>query len=361
MCTIKQYFIWFCFIANKLVYKDKCVKVQVYNIDCKTTSINPPINNTYKSNKNQNGIDTVNFQGRCPIESTTEKGLFSSLTRLAKIGLNLINGKTLKETNPEFLANPIKYIMETPEEALLPELQEMFSKLRGLEGKNFTKKAYKLMTEFLGYGQCAPKLNIKKIEPAAYFDEIEGNIVVNETEILPKQESETLDSLWHEFTHFIQTSDMIRTYGKGEFLKAKAKALVFHLDADKSWTQILFEKPIFRISKEEKLKYAEEHRKSWEQRLNMHLYDKVGQEKGGIEPNSNLGQQAHTYLDAASKYMSTMSRQEAIDLMKTTNYIISPWDFDKLDKLYRDNLLEQQAFYIGNKLKRIYEAFINQT
>jgi len=289
-------------------------------------------------------------------------GLVTALVFLLKGKLNVAKTNGIKEASAELLANPIKHIIDTPEDKLLPEFQDMFSKLKDLKGKDFVGKAYESMVKKMGYEGCAPRLKIEPLDvDNACFEGTHGVITFNENKLGKNTNEENLSIMFHEFTHFIQASDIIRTkkLGADKYMEWIPKSNLYQASNDEELCNVKFKKPYDKLSKDEIDNYVSECVNELKQVFNYSFYQKIIDKKGIIASNSDLGKQANKYLEALNQTINTSAPLNA----EKEGYRIVAHPLEFYSKLYDDyatNHFEATAFTLGNKIKKIFDMFSAQ-
>jgi|GEM_PF-4586125 len=238
-----------------------------------------------------------------------------------------------------------------------PQYKEMFIKIRNLEGKDFVNSAYELMVEHLGYKECSPELSIEKLPTQSnIFQSLPGIITINENRLATDNKQEILASIWHEFKHFVQYSDIARTedLGTEEIARINTKNYIKNLSTNEELCQKEFgcsfkEMPPFGLEYFEKLKTEE-----YLQSMNIDLYEKVKAKKGIIKAGTEEAQKSHGYIKA---------KGESVDLSNILQNGKRKEDFTeeewKLIDVYLNNPMEKEAYEIGDKIESQFETFLN--
>lgn len=272
-----------------------------------------------------------------------------------------INKAEIQTASTELLTNPIKYILETPEEKLMPEFQKMFSKLKGLKGRDFTEKSYELISDILGYKDLAPKLGIKSIDVHnAYFVGMNGTIDISEKYIEQASNTDLLGTIIHEFTHFIQTSDIIRTQNLGPkaYIEWGAKSEVYQASKDSELLKRWFMKyDGQKLSQKEVSAYIDKYYQENARSFNQAFYDRILNKKGEILPNTELANQSEEHLNALNKTINILAPKQ------TKGYEIWAHDssfYKEMQDEHFKNHFEATAYKVEAKIKNLCKKFSEQ-
>lgn len=292
-----------------------------------------------------------------PCQNTSNIQAFSSKPK-QKVKMTPTVAETIEIRAFKGIDNPLQYILNANNEELLQEFKDVFPKLKELEGKDFIEKAYDLIAKKLGYEGCAPKLKIEPFDQEGYyFDGIDGVIAVNEKNISTKTNAENLHGLLHEFMHFIQASDIIRTEGLGSEIYIKSKPTSFLRQAryDKQLCIASFGKE--NLSVEEEQSYVQKEINEYKKAFNNSLYDKVVKMKGIIKSNNDLAKQSKNYLYDFNDVMYPYTREQLKEMGYNMNKYSVGLHHDIYNR-YQNNLVELHANTVGQKIEDSYNAFL---
>ena len=256
------------------------------------------------------------------------------------------NEELLKYLTPEELTKVngnqlVKAGIITPEEVL------MFAQIHKLDGEEFIKKSYKLITKLMGYEDCAPELTLVNSEAKngykslGGFNYSSGKIDFNVLHPADKWQFQldTLKTLRHELQHFEQfiTIARVKDLGVDAFCKANAKANLKKLRLDKEYCLKMYNKPFEKLNEKEMLEnfYTDNL-----MRINFPFYVSGILKKGEIPQHSPEAKKAREYLKAIENYIH-------VDEDSNT----------ALMKEYEDNLLEKEADSIGHDFSNHFMFF----
>lgn len=241
--------------------------------------------------------------------------------------------------------DPVRYLLAQKGSKLLPEFQNMFEQVKGLKGEEFIRKSYDLMVKHLGYEGCAPSIKVVDEDSRnfAVFNSVKGVIELNRKNLNSESASHSIGTIWHEFTHFIQTSDIIRTESIGHkgFLEANAKSVLVSAMEDPKLSNTFFGKVYDRLTEEDRLNFINSYVERKRLEINIDLYADVISKKGFIKPLDSRSLDSEQYLNAISEYPSETVNEK---------------DIEK----YRANLIEIEADIIGRKVASMYQEFLNR-
>ena len=238
---------------------------------------------------------------------------------------------------------------------LTPELQDMFLQIRHLEGINFAAKAYSLLVKHMGYEGAAPKiLPTKSASLEGAWDFLPGQIKVEES-LFTKPKSQMLCTLWHEFQHFIQDSDIVRTEGKGvnALIKAHIKAVINNLKNNSVLCKKQFNKPLEQITEADFSSLGQSLERHWPTDINMSLYHRVTDKKGIIRAGSSQAAKVEADLSATANYVYAQ-----YFLREGLSYPELNRDEQRIFEKYATNPKEVEAQKTGSRIKAQFEAFM---
>lgn len=241
--------------------------------------------------------------------------------------------------------DPVRYLLAQKGLNLLPEFHNMFEQVKGLNAEEFIRKSYDLMVKHLGYEDCAPVIKMVEEDSRnfAVFNSVKGVIELNRKNLNSESASHSIGTIWHEFMHFIQTSDIIRTESLGHkaFLRANAKSVLVSAMEDSKLSNTLFGKDYERLTEDDRLRFINSYveRKSLD--INIALYADVISKKGLIKPCDPKSRHSEQYLNAISEYPSETVKEK---------------DIEK----YRANLIETEADIVGRKVASMYQEFLSR-
>lgn len=234
-----------------------------------------------------------------------------------------------------------------------PKLKAIFEQIKDLEGEEFVRKAYEATIKHFGYEGAAPTIFIgKEKNNVNHFNFIEGKIVINKKALEKCTKQALLKSIWHEFQHFIQLSDIYRTEGIDiqAIAQANGKSYIKTLQAHKDICIEKFGKPLNEFSAEEVQQIEMMETQRYLTDTNCALYDSVIAKKGIIKRETKGAKKTERYLKAIANYIETGNIHSSSRVNKKLTRAEK-----KILKNYRSNPLEIEARAVGNKICALYE------
>lgn len=228
------------------------------------------------------------------------------------------------------------------------DLQARFVKIKNLEGKTFTNKAYDEMVEYLGLKGIAPE-KIQFEGNCGFLSGIQGgydpslNTITFTKNFISANKDSQIQMLAHELTHCKQFTNMLRTEGIGveKFVETQVKNtfdnaikndIIFKLkfeNANKIGKGDIFEKVV-----------KETLTKKFTENVNKNFADVLNLPK--IKADSPEGIKAFSDLKSYEAYPGLGM-------------------FGVGSEAYRNSPLEIEAYGFGDKIKDLFNKFIKAT
>lgn len=246
------------------------------------------------------------------------------------------------------LYDPLNYLFNGPKDEVQAKLHNIFNDIKILKGEQFINKAYEHIVNFYDYKRCAPEIKyIKNINDDCIicgYRPIPGIIEVDDYLLNNGSQKDILKSLWHEFTHFMQYSDIIRTKNIGieGYIKTKASHSALKTFTDNKDCISTFNKYPEQLTTAEKDEYIQLIADGIKKRMNVDLYKKVIKYKGKIGENSEMARISQENLHYDLDYINASGFSDI-------NY-----------NQYKNNPLEKYAYrtdeYIGNSYAKFLHS-----
>lgn len=318
----------------------------VKEVSFKSNAASKPNQQKVDSNKISKNIGTV-------VPDTFENKKKRTALIAGSLGLLTIAGAIIAHKTRLFspkskIHNPLQYLFNGPKDEVQSKLNMIFNDVKNLKGEQFINKAYEHIVNFYDYKGCAPEIKyIKSINDDSIicgYRPILGIIEIDN--YLPNNGSQKdiIKSLWHEFTHFMQYSDIIRTKNIGieGYINTKASHSALKIFTNNKDCISTFNKSPEQLTTAEKDEYIQLVADGIKKRMNVNLYKKVIKYKGKIANNTEMARisQENLHYDLDYKTVSSFS---------DINY-----------NQYKNNPLEKYAYqtdeYIGNSYAKFLHS-----